>query len=607
MHLAFRIFSVLLTLLPLAVGARPESDLDAQIRAELEQSGVRGTSYAIFDSEGLLAEGALGQADHEHGRAMSTQTLMRAGSITKTLTAMAVLRLVERGEFQLASPVHELLPEAPIVNPWQATDPIRVAHLLEHSAGFDDTSFSKLFVTEERRGGHLAALLADPRPLAARWRPGTMMSYANPGYVVLAALIEKRTGKSWEEVVRTEVLQPLGMQHSVLSIAEATGREHAIGYRGAAMQAVPTLAMPDRAAGALWSTPADLAILARFLMSDGASVPGLLAPATVRAMKSAHTTLAARAGLTWGYGYGVQHRAMRELEWIGHDGSVYGAGAAMWYQPQRRLGYVVMVNTDEVGSTEDPLVDFIVQKPGAAIAALPSQPIAVDVDVEGWYRRRDARPELGAGINWLLGVVKVWRDPVSKDKLYVQEPLSEPSAYRSTDGHLLASERNGLLRSALILADEPASKDYVQAIDLNGGFFMQRTSALSALAPLVIGALSVLALLSAPFGRRRALNNPWLRRLPTLALVSLLVFVLLMFQLELTSIGEINAVGVGILISTTCFPLLAAAGLLLSVLTWRKETATLAKVRCLAASAGATLIAIFLAAFHAFALRIWQW
>jgi CubicO group peptidase (beta-lactamase class C family) len=598
----FRTLPLLLTLLcGHAIGASSDlADLPQQIEAELQRSGVRGASYAVFDQGGVIVSGAAGAADLARQRPMTARTLMRAGSITKTLTAIAVLRMIEQGRFQLHTPVRELLPEAPVVNAWEASDPIRVMHLLEHSAGFDDTSLGKLFVAEEARDGHLASLLADPRPLTARWRPGTMMSYANPGYALLAAIMEQQTGLTWEDIVRNEVLRPLGMRDSVLTIAEATLREYATGYRGDDMHAVPLLPMPDRAAGALWTTPEDLSRLGRFLMSDGASAPGVLPAETVRAMKTVHSTLAAKAGLAWGYGFGVQRSAVLGAEWLGHTGSVYGAGASLQYQPQRGLGYVLMVNTDEVGELAAPLAQFILSQPAPDATTPPK--VAISGDIDGWYRRRDSRPELGAGINWLLGVVRVWRDPADARQLYIQEPLSEPSAYSSPDNRCLVRDNTGLIRSVLI-----REGGRVTAMDLNGGLFMERVSAGSAVAPLLIAGFSVIALVTAPFGRRRVLRNLWLRRLPSLVLISLIAFIALMFQLDLTTLGQINAVAIGILLSTSLLPVFAVAGLLLSVLTWKQEPARVAKLRCLLASLGACWIALFFACFHGFALRIWQW
>lgn len=576
----------------------PEA-LKARMEALMAKEHVPGVSYTVFDRNGMVLEGALGYADVAQKRPATRNTLMRAGSITKTLTAIAVMQLIEQGRFSLSTPVRDLLPEAPIVNPWEATDPVRVVHLLEHSAGLDDTSLSKLFSEREVIQGHLGGVLADPKPLRARYRPGTLMSYSSPGYAVLGALLEKQTGLLWEDLLRRDVLQPMGMTQSVLTIAEAQQREHGLGYRGVDVRNVPILFMSDRAAGALWTTPHDLSLLGRFLMTDGQSAPGVLKPETVRDMKTVHSTGAARQGLNWGYSLGFERSAAQGAEWLGHNGGVYGAAAMLQYQPQRELGYVVLVNTEEVGELADPLVGYIVVQKSLSKVEPPC--VEITGDINGWYRRYDNRPELGAGINWLIGVMHVWRNDSDPRTVLMNEPLGTPSRFSSPDNRLLTSKKTGFTRIAMI-----RSGDRVEAID-NNGYYLARVSAFSALAPISLISLSLLALITVPFGRRKALQNPWLRRLPTLALLSLIASIALMFQLEITTLGKVNAVGMGIFLSTLLMPLFALAGLVLGLKTWRTETARVARWRCLVGSLGAVGISIYFASFHWFALAIWKW
>lgn len=572
--------------------------LKARMESRLSEQHVPGLSYAVFDRNGMVFAEALGQSDLAQHRPMTANTLMRAGSITKMLTAIAVMQLIEQGRFSLSTPVRELLPEAPIVNPWESTDPVRVVNLLEHTAGFDDASLGGLFREREATDGHLNALLSDRKPLTARWRPGTMMSYSGPGYAVLGALIEKQTGLTWEDAVRRNVLRPLGMKHSVLTIAEAGRREHSLGYDGSEMRNLPLLPFSTRADGALWSTPEDMSKLGRFLMTDGSSAPGVLTFESVREMKNVHSTLAARQGLAWGYGLAVQHTAGEGADWLGHDGAVYGAGASLRYQPARGLGYVVMYNTENVDAAiGSPVASYIVAQ--QALAAVRPTPVAFTGNVEGWYRRRDSRPELGAGVNWLLGVVHA---TVSGNRLHLTPLAGGPVVVSTSDNRLLTDEALGGLKLGALIRQG----DTVTAIDYDGQF-TERVSAFSALAPAIGIALSLLALLTAPFGRRKALNNPWLRRLPTLALGALIASLALLFQLEITSVAKVNGVSIGIFLGTLLFPVFAVAGLALSLKTWNTETAGVARWRCLLGSLGAVGISIFFAAFHWFALALWAW
>ena len=592
----------------------PTEQLRSQMQGLLAVAHAPGVSYAVFDRDGLVVSGAVGYAELSSQQPMTDTTLMRAGSITKTLTAIAVMQLVERGQLTLDTPVRELLPELPIDNAWEQSHPVRVVHLLEHTAGFDDTSLSKMFADSERIAPHLPSVLNDPRPLRVRWQPGKMMSYSSPGYAILGALIEKQSGQLWEDYVRQYILLPLGMTHSVLTIAEATQREHARAYLGEDAHNVPLLFMPDRAAGALWSTPQELSLLGRFLLTDGASAPGVLTAESVRAMKMVHSTEAARQGLNWGYSLGVERVTAAQTDWLGHDGGVYGAAAKLRYQPARERGYVVMVNTEEVGELATPLIEFVLaQTPASTETAAPTR-VAFRGDIDGWYRRRDNRPELGAGINWLLGVMQLSVDKTDANILLLQEPLGGNSRFSTADNRLLRNENTGLIRAALIRASTADNgseggdgiDDKVVAIDSNGLYF-ERVSAISALAPLLLLPASVVLLLTAPFGRRKALQNPWLRRLPTLALLALVLAIVLMFQLDITAFAGINAVTGGIFIATLLLPVFAIAGTLLCIKTWRTEPARVAYWRCLLGSLGALTISLYFAAFHWFALALWNW
>jgi hypothetical protein len=383
----------------------------------------------------------------------------------------------------------------------------------------------------------------------------------------------------------------------VLTIAEAKTGEHALGYGGDDMHEMALLPFATRADGALWSTPDDLSKLGRFLMTDGNSAPGLLKPESVREMKIVHSTLAAKQGLAWGYGLGVQDTASQGAGWLGHDGGVYGAGASLRYQPERGLGYVAMFNSENVDAViAVPIAGYIVaQRP---LPRVEPMRVPFTGDVEGWYRRRDSRPELGAGINWLLGVVHA---TLSGNTLLLTPLLGGPVTLSTPDNRVLTDEERGLQMGALI-----RNGDTIGAIDYDGEF-TERVSTFSALAPVIGIALSLLALATAPFGRRKALNNPWLRRLPTLALCALIASVALMFRLDIISVAKVNSVTVGIFLGTLLFPFLAIAGIVLSLKTWRSEAARVARWRCLLGSLGALGIGIYFAAFHWFALALWNW
>jgi CubicO group peptidase (beta-lactamase class C family) len=99
-----------------------------------------------------------------------------------------------------------------MVNPWERTDPVRIANLLEHTAGFEDFPLAEFY---DFSGGTQISLLKTlqtfPEPQHVRWPPGTFASYSNPGYSVAGYLVEKVSGQPFEQYVAENILHPLGM------------------------------------------------------------------------------------------------------------------------------------------------------------------------------------------------------------------------------------------------------------------------------------------------------------------------------------------------------------------------------------------------------------
>lgn len=599
-------FALLVPTLALAATAPPPpapataEELRQSLTALLAEHHVPGASYAVFDRDGTVLSGAIGLADSETRLPVTEGTLFRLGSITKTVTAIAIMQLVEQGRFGLQTPVSELLPEAPIQNPFEASDPVRVIHLLTHTAGFDDTHIKGFFSPVERRGRHLESILQHPEPLAVRWRPGLHESYSNPGYVLLGAILEAHYQKPWDEVVAQRVLAPLGVAQVAFLGSQAARRDHARGHSGADMHRTPLLFEQTQADGALWCTAADLAKLGRFVLTDGASVPGVLRPETVRLMKQAQGTLGIRAGLAYGAGLGLHHRIVRGALWQGHSGGVLGGTASMHFNSEQGMGYVLLLDSDHgLRKLEEPLAAFILRQ--AQGSAPVHRPLASDLD--GWYRVVNPRISLASLPTFLLNApyVRAQADTLSA------EPLLPGFGYRATLKHhgdgLLSDEDYGEVVNGIVVRDAAGAAVGIET----GGDYLERSSALAAVLPIASVLLSLVLLLTTPFGRRGALRQRWLRRLPTLALLSLVLGLVCAAKLEWTLLGQRNWQTVGVWAASVLFPAFAVAGLVLSVRTWRAEPAALAKWRCLLGSAAAVCLGTWLAAFGLFSFALWRW
>src|SRR6267142_3876656 len=168
----------------------------------LAKEHVPGAGVALVANGQLLWCGGIGKADLATGREMTCDTEFRVGSISKTFVALALLKLQEDGRINLYARLQDVAPEIPFANPWEAAHPVRIVNLLEHTAGFDDMEPSEVYNVHDRYDFPLLEVFRRFRkPQSVRWPPGTRMSYSNPGNAIAGYLIEKVTGKPFDQYI----------------------------------------------------------------------------------------------------------------------------------------------------------------------------------------------------------------------------------------------------------------------------------------------------------------------------------------------------------------------------------------------------------------------
>ncbi len=249
------------------------------------------------------------------GQRPDSDTQYRAGSITKSFVAVAVLRLRDAGRLSLSDPIGSYLDVG-------AAAPMTIGQLLSHSAGLRAETAGPWW--ERTPGSSLGDLAASSLGEdAARFRPGRRHHYSNVGYGLLGALIAALAGRPWHEVVADELLAPLEMRRTTTRPQPP----HATGY-AVHPHADVLLTEPEHDAGAmapagqLWTTVADLARWGRFLAGDSA---GLIASTTLAEMREP-IVIAEQPGAAWsaGYGLGLQLWNSSGIRYYGHTGSMPG-------------------------------------------------------------------------------------------------------------------------------------------------------------------------------------------------------------------------------------------------------------------------------------------
>ncbi|CAL9513942.1 hypothetical protein SUDANB15_03682 [Streptomyces sp. enrichment culture] len=268
------------------------------------------------------------------GHAPDGNVQYRIGSITKTFTAVLVLRLRDEGVLDLGDPLEKHLPGTGV---GEAT----IAELLAHGGGLAAETPGPWW---ERTPGTLRPDLADvlgERPLV---HPvGRRFHYSNPGYALLGALVEKLRGAPWEEVLRREVLEPLGLRRTSVHPEAPHAGGWAVHPWADVMLPEPVEDLGRMApAGQLWSTTGDLARFAAFLVEGDERV---LSAESLREMRTPAVPVEA-ADVASGYAYclGLEIRHQEGRTLVGHTGSLPGFLACLAISTVDDVAAVVLAN-----------------------------------------------------------------------------------------------------------------------------------------------------------------------------------------------------------------------------------------------------------------------
>lgn len=245
--------------------------IDAYVADQLEDSRIPGAALAIVEDGEVVH--ATGFGADGHGNQIAADTPFWIGSNTKSVTALAVMQLVEDGLIELDAPVQRYLPDFRVADP-DASQRITVRHLLNQTSGISRIDSIKAVARGVDQP--MRATVADLKDLQLNRPVGESFEYANLNSVVLGVVVEAVTGQNWQDYVEAQILRPLGMGRTFAdkSAAEAAGLTST--YRtffGFPLQTDAAHLDGFAASGYLYSTPADMGrYLAMYL--NGGSLDG---------------------------------------------------------------------------------------------------------------------------------------------------------------------------------------------------------------------------------------------------------------------------------------------------------------------------------------------
>ena len=414
-------------------------EIQAYVEGELEALGVPGAAVAVVrDDEIVFAQG-FGHADDD-GREVTPQTPFELASVSKSLTAIAVMQQVEAGNLALDAPVRTYLPWFDDDQP--ALSEVTVRDLLGHQSGWTEAdgrrNLADTYAGEDAIERNVRRL-AQTAPTNAR---GTF-EYSNANYDTLALLVETTSGMLFADYIETEVFVPLEMSHSHASRAEAKADGLAQGY-------YPFLGIPiaydapDVPAGAgsgfLYASAEDLGHELIFQLNEGRyGDEQVLSADQLRELQrpiSRPDATSGYAGGLWTYPLWAAGALETDADaptyrvpvMYEHGGDHAAAATGILFLPEERWGVVVLLNTND-GSAPS---RFHQLHYGIATILLGGEPPATVAyeDVLGQYGRTLLVAVVALqiiGIGWALRRIRAWR----------RSPASRPRSRLAVAAHLV--------------------------------------------------------------------------------------------------------------------------------------------------------------------------
>lgn len=316
--------------------------LKDSMQQALEKEQIAGISLVLTDGGGELLRVNAGWSDRGGRAPMTADTITGIASVSKTVTAAAVMQLHERGILDINAPLTSVIPEFSVKTRSTPAPPIRIKDLMTHRSGLPRDWLNHFYTYEREPFEEIVGRLRDEYAC----RPaGMFYSYSNLGVTLLGVAVERAAGMAFEQYVTKNILTPLGMTSSSYRRQYSLCGRYAQAYHGLRLR--PEIPPRDLPAGGLYSSAADLAAFLRAHLSG----ERLLRRSTVEQMlepqeEDAPLNFHKKMGLIWH----LDRPALAYAGRVAHHG-----GALLYYRsdvcmlPDHGLGVAVLSNSDTAG------------------------------------------------------------------------------------------------------------------------------------------------------------------------------------------------------------------------------------------------------------------
>lgn len=309
----------------------------------MEAYDIPGVNIALVKGGETIWTKAYGYADFEAGRKMTTDTYLRVESISKSVTAWGVMKLVEQGKIELDSPVNQYIKNWNFPKSGFSEEEVTVRRLLSHSSGLPLGDFTKRYSPTKE-----IPSLEDSLSMEAilEQEPGMSFSYSNVGFNLLELLIEEVTGCEFSEYMGREILIPLGMNNSNYTWSKDFNPPVPFGY-DLTNKTIPVYIYSEKGSGGLFATVEDIAVFVAAGMPSSTQNQEVLKAQSINML---YTPTAEKLGIynyvfdSYGLGYYIENLTNGNQA-VSHGGQGAGWMTHFHSVPETGDGIVILTNS----------------------------------------------------------------------------------------------------------------------------------------------------------------------------------------------------------------------------------------------------------------------
>jgi len=346
--------------------------------AAMALKDITGASVALVDAEKVIWSEGFGYTSRSNKVKVTGDTLFHVGSISKSFTALGVLKAADKGLLALDDPIKEHLPWFRVNSRFGAAEAegITVRHLLSHHSGLGTWSPLGNPSDPQYHTRTFEEIVKSTSDSWLKFRPGERFEYSNQGINLAGHALVVTSGRPFADVMREEILAPLGMTNSTFNQAEVTQKEDcAVGYLGKRLVPIVNgIVMPLVAAGGLFASANDLARFVIAHLQGGAGVhEKVISQRLLQEMYSPQCTATNQVS---GYGLGIYRAVQHDTVRLSHGGLGYGISAHYRFLPEHGIGVVLLTNQDAAHNAPDLASRIIELMLAARLGAVPkNQPL----------------------------------------------------------------------------------------------------------------------------------------------------------------------------------------------------------------------------------------